>query len=215
MSGDRSGGWRDATRSLPSGHPVWPGDTAFELARTARLEDGDSVNLMRASGTTHLGTHLDAPWHVDRDGARVESVPLTVLIGPGVVVDVRGGSGPVRAAELPDGALPGRVLLRTGQPDAWTSFPDAIRPLSVDAVRHLADRGARLVGTDAPSVDELDSRDLPVHHACHRAGLAIVESLALTNVPDGPCEVVCLPLKLVGADAAPARVVVRPAPATP
>jgi arylformamidase len=215
VTGTASGDWRDATRSLPHGHPVWPGDTPFELVRTARLEDGDSVNLMRTSGTTHLGTHLDAPWHVDGDGARVESVPLSVLIGPGLVVDVRGGAGPVRAAELPDGALPGRVLLRTGQPDVWTSFPDGIRPLSVEAVRHLAERGARLVGTDAPSVDELDSRELPVHHACNHAGVAIVESLALTNVPDGPCEVVCLPLKLVGADAAPVRVVVRPAPEAP
>lgn len=194
---------------------MWPGDTAFELARTARLEDGDSVNLMRSSGTTHLGTHLDAPWHVDGDGARVESVPLAVLIGPGLVLDVRGGAGPVRAAELPEGALPGRVLLRTGQPDVWTSFPETIRPLSVDAVGHLADRGVRLVGSDAPSVDALDSRDLPVHHACNRAGLAIVEGLALAGVPDGPCEVVCLPLKLVGADAAPARVVVRSTPSTP
>ena len=215
MSGDPSGGWRDATRSLPSGHPVWPGDTPFELARTARIEDGDSVNLMRMSGTTHLGTHLDAPWHVDRDGARIERVHLTVLIGPGHVLDVRFGSGPVRATELPDGPLPGRVLLRTGQPDVWTSFPASFRPLSVDAVRHLAERGVRLVGTDAPSVDAFDSRDLPAHHACLRAGLSIVESLALAEVPDGACDVICLPLKLVGADAAPTRVVVRPAVAAP
>ncbi len=214
MSRAASGDWLDATRALSPGHPVWPGDTPFALTRTARLEAGDSVNLMRLEGTTHLGTHLDAPWHYRSDGPRLEGVPLETLIGPGRIVRVRSGSGPVRADELPSGPFPGRVLLDTGQPDVWEAFPEEIRPLSLEAVRRLADGGARLVGTDAPSVDALDSRELPAHHACGRAGLAIVEGLALARIPAGPCWIACLPLRLVGADAAPARVVVRPERAT-
>jgi arylformamidase len=104
------------------------------------------------------------------------------------------------------------VLLRTGQPDAWQGFPTRIRPLSVEAVARLAEGGVATVGTDAPSVDALDSADLPVHHACGRAGLAIVEGLALERAPAGPCDVMILPLPLVGVDAAPVRAVLRPAP---
>ena len=208
MSGDAD--WIDVSRRLPSGHPVWPGDTPFRLEPTSRLSEGATVNLSRLSGTTHLGSHLDAPLHYDDQGAAIESVPLTALIGPGVVVDVRSGQGPIEAAELPAGALPGRVLLRTGQPDTWDAFPTRIRPLSAGAVARLAGAGVAVVGTDAPSVDDLDSSDLPAHHACGQAGLAIVEGLALEGAPTGPCDVMILPLPLVGVDAAPVRAVLRP-----
>jgi arylformamidase len=203
--------WIDVSRRLPSGHPVWPGDTPFRLEPTARLAEGGTVNLSRLSGTTHLGSHLDAPLHYDDGGAAIESVPLTALIGPGLVVDLRAGDGPIAAEELPDGPLPGRVLLRTGQPDAWEAFPRHVRPLSLEAVARLAEGGVATVGTDAPSVDALDSAELPAHHACGRAGLAIVEGLALERAPAGPCDVMILPLPLVGVDAAPVRAVLRPA----
>jgi arylformamidase len=203
--------WIDVSRRLPSGHPVWPGDTPFRLEPTSRLSEGATVNLSRLSGTTHLGSHLDAPLHYDDDGGAIESVPLTVLIGPGVVLDVRAGAGPIEAAELPAGPLPGRVLLRTGQPDAWEAFPTRIRPLSTGAVARLAEAGVALIGTDAPSVDALDSADLPAHHACGRVGLAIVEGLALEAAPAGACDVMILPLPLIGVDAAPVRAVLRPA----
>lgn len=203
-------GWLDATRALPAGHPVWPGDAPFTIVPTARIAGGASVNLCSTAGTTHLGTHVDAPWHYDDDAPRIESIGLDVLIGDGQVVDLANGEGPIQATELPDGPFAGRVLLRTGQPDAWASFPTELRALTPGAVRRLAAGGARLIGTDAPSVDALDSTDLAAHHACGQAGVTIVEGLALDRVPAGPCRVICLPLRLVGTDAAPARVVVQP-----
>jgi len=205
-----SGDWLDATRALPAGHPVWPGDAPFVVVPTARIPEGSPVNLSSTAGTTHLGTHVDAPWHYDDQAPRIESIGLDVLIGEGQVVDLSDAEGPIEAAELPDGPYAGRVLLRTGQPDAWTAFPAALRPLTPGAVRRLATGGARLIGTDAPSVDALDSKDLPAHHACGEAGVTIVEGLALGRVPTGRCRVMCLPLRLVGTDAAPARVVVQP-----
>lgn len=205
-----AGGWLDATRALHPGHPVWPGDAPFVIVPTARIPEGASVNLSSTTGTTHLGTHVDAPWHYDDDAPRIESIGLDVLIGDGQVVDLTVGEGPVEADELPGGPYAGRVLLRTGQPDAWVAFPTDLRALTPGAVQRLAAGGARLIGTDAPSVDGLDSTDLAAHHACGRAGVTIVEGLALGRVPAGPCRVICLPLRLVGTDAAPARVVVQP-----
>lgn len=205
-----AGEWLDATRALPAGHPVWPGDVPFVIVPTGRIPEGSSVNLSSTTGTTHLGTHVDAPWHYDDEAPRIESIGLDVLIGEGQVVDLSNGEGPIEAAELPGGPYAGRVLLRTGQPDAWASFPTVLRPLTPGAVQRLAAGGARLIGTDAPSVDALDSQDLPAHHACGEAGVAIVEGLALARVPTGPCRMMCLPLRLVGTDAAPARVVVQP-----
>lgn len=202
-------GWIDVTRALGPGHPVWPGDTRFELTETARIPDGSSVNLLRLTGTTHLGTHVDAPWHYDDEGERLDAVPLEVLMGPAVLIDVSASGGPIDAAELPGGPLPPRVLVRTGEPDAWTAFPEDFRPFSPGAIQRLSEAGVRLLGTDAPSVDALTSKDLAAHHACGRSGVTIVEGLALSRAPVGPCELICLPLSLVGADAAPARAVLR------
>ena len=204
------GGWLDVTRALPSGHPVWPGDAPFMLTETARIPDGASVNLLCMTGTTHLGTHVDAPWHNDDAAPRFEAVALSMLIGPSTVVEVTPGTLPIEASELPVGPLPSRVLVRTGQPDAWSAFPEAFRSFTPEAIAHLADAGARVIGTDAPSVDAFDSKDLLAHRACRSFDMVIIEGLALAEVPFGRCTLMCLPLRLVGADAAPARAVLRP-----
>jgi len=78
--------------------------------------------------------------------------------------------------------------------------------LEADAARWLVDRGVRLVGIDAPSVDAPDSSDLPVHRALLEAGVIIIENLALDCIAPGEWQCACLPIKLSGADGAPARV---------
>ena len=215
--------WRDVTRALAPGHPNWPGDTPLELTATARKEAGDSVNVMALTTSTHLGTHLDAPYHYDERGGRLEAVPLRDLLGPCLVLDVRDPGASAAAPVTVEAALtalerlsawsqraPARVLLRTGQPDAWDAFPQGFRPLSEALVETLARRGVRLLGTDAPSVDAFTSRTLPVHASCAREAVWIVEGLALATIEEGAYELVCLPLRLVGADASPVRALLRP-----
>lgn len=201
--------WTDVTRALPSGHPVWPGDVPFEITPTLRIPDGNVVNISKIVSPTHMGTHLDAPWHYDDDAPTVESVPLDLLIGEAILVDVSNGDGPVLPEELPRGPLPPRVALFTGQPDVWTDFPSSFRPLSVALVEAFGRQGVRLVVTDAPSVDHLTSKDLPVHHACRVHDVTIVEAAAWNRMPPGQIEIVCLPLPLVGTDGAPVRLIAR------
>jgi arylformamidase len=71
----------------------------------------------------------------------------------------------------------------------------------------LGANGLRLIGTDAPSVDPADSKDLPAHKAFLRYGVFILENICLRDVPDGDYQLIALPLRLVGGDAAPARAV--------
>lgn len=202
--------WLDVSRALPSGHPVWPGDVPFEVTPTLRIPDGNVVNISKIVSPTHMGTHLDAPWHYDDDAPTIESVPLDLLIGDAVLVDVSAADGPVDPAELPAGPLAPRVALFTGQPEVWTEFPRSFRPLGVALIDELARRGVRVVLTDAPSVDHLTSKDLPVHRACGRHGVTIVEAAVWNHVPRGPIEIVCLPLPVVGTDGAPVRMIARP-----
>jgi arylformamidase len=73
----------------------------------------------------------------------------------------------------------------------------------------LRDRGVILLGLDVPSVDRIDSKDLPIHHALGSHGIAILESVDLTRVEPGVYELIALPLKVVGADGSPVRAVLK------
>jgi len=218
--GRSTGGWIDVTRELVAGHPNWPGDTPLSLVQTARISDGASVNIMALHTSTHTGTHLDAPYHYDDAGGRLSSVPLADLMGPCLVLDATGAGGgdtPVQPdalttalARVAPGGVPPRVLVKTGQGDTWTSFPETSRSLSTAFVAAASRLGVRLLGTDAPSVDALRSTDLPSHAACAAHGVWIVEGLALAAVPEGRYDLLCLPLRLRDADASPVRALLRP-----
>jgi arylformamidase len=84
-----------------------------------------------------------------------------------------------------------------------------VTPLLAETVAALDDAGVVLVGTDAPSVDPVDSTALPAHHALCDAGIVNLENLALADVPPGRYELMALPLRILGADAAPVRAVLR------
>ena len=208
----------DVTRALRSGHPNWPGDAPLEIRVDARIAEGSSVNVGSVTTSLHVGTHVDAPWHYDDGGVRLGGLDLERWVGEALVVDVRGDAPFVTAEALGKAvaaatatAPPARLLLRTGQPDDWgVTFPVDFRALEPGAVAWAAARGVRLLGTDAPSVDPLTSKDLPAHAACAAHDVAILEGLALDRVAPGRYELICLPLSLPEADAAPARAVLRP-----
>jgi arylformamidase len=203
-------GIQDISRSLTVEHPNWPGDAPFTVTPAARIASGDSVNTGVLSTSTHTGTHVDAPWHYSDTGIRLDDVPLEVYVGPCLVLDVRGHNpvGPQVLDGLED--LPERLLLYTGEPARWHSFPEHFAALTPDFVRRAAGLGVRLVGTDCPSVDPLTSKTLDSHAAFLETGMYILEGLNLSSTAPGRHQLVCLPLPLAGVDGAPARAILLP-----
>lgn len=199
----------DITRKLHSGFPTWPGDTAFSFEMVAKISEGSSVNVGRLITTTHLGTHLDAPLHYSDAGSALNEIPLEVLIGPCLVLDARGHK--VLPVSLLDGldVLPERIAFFTGEPSEWTTFPTDFSHFDPALIDLLGQRGVKLLVTDAPSVDHLTSKDLPAHQACLRNQILILEGVDLNGVDFKTYELVCLPLNLQEADAAPARAILR------
>ncbi len=198
----------DISRTIRQGTPVWPGDVEFRFSWTLRQDRGDSVNVGAFSSTIHLATHVDAPFHYDTQGLTTERLPLDAFVGPVRVVDVR-GKFTIQCSDLAEWDWSGipRVLLRT---DAWPEgqpFPSEVPVLADDVPAYLGELGLRLFGIDVPSVDALDSRELPIHHGLGRAGLQILESVNLSSVEPGLYELVALPLRLDGADGSPVRAV--------
>jgi arylformamidase len=173
------------------------------------MSAGASVNVSAFEMSPHVGTHADAPLHV-RDGERgSDSLAPDAFLGPAIVIGLEGTTGPVDVDALST-RLPRRVerlLLRTGRTIAGGAFPEAWPALTPACVRWLARRGLRLLGVDAPSVDDRESKTLDTHHALFDAGASIVENLDLRGVTDGPYELIALPLRVEGLDAAPVRAV--------
>jgi arylformamidase len=100
-----------------------------------------------------------------------------------------------------------RLLLRTGAWADHSRFPERVPTIACDVPAFLRSRGIKLLGIDVPSVDTIESKDLPNHHALARCGIHILESLDLSGVEPGLYQLSALPLRLVGADAAPVRAV--------
>lgn len=200
----------DLTRPLSPATPPWPGDASVRFTFNARIRDGASCNVGQLSLSVHNGTHADAPYHFADEGVTIDQVPLNTYVGPVWVVDARGRTA--LTMELFAGldlTRASRVLVRTG---VWTDpqvFPAAWPVLDADVPEFLGRAGVKLLGFDAPSVDELTSKDLPNHHALHRAGISILENLCLDEAPTGLHELIALPLRLVGADGSPVRAVLR------
>lgn len=194
----------DISRPLQNGMPVWPGDTEYQLTQTAWGE----ITVGAVSLSLHSGTHADAPSHFLPGGITIESIDLNIYIGPCLVIDARGMTL-LEPSLFENITLPPRVLFRT---DAWpegTPFPATVPTLTEAAVQALQRQDVQLIGMDVPSVDAIDSKDLPIHHALASAGIHILESLNLSQVPPGNYELIALTLPITGGDASPVRAVLR------
>jgi arylformamidase len=200
---------RDISIVVRPGTPEWPGDTPYSCRWTWQMAAGASVNVSLFTMSPHIGTHADAPLHV-RDGRPAsDSLTAEAFLGPAIVVGLEGTDGPVDVDALSP-RLPRRVerlLLRTGRTIAAGMFPATWPALTPASVRWLAARGLRLLGVDAPSVDDRESKTLDTHHALFDAGASILENLDLRGVSDGRYELIALPLRIAGLDAAPVRAV--------
>ena len=192
--------------------PEWPGDTPWSCRWTWDIARGDSVNVSCMTGSPHVGTHADAPFHVDSSWPTADALPLESFAGPAPVVDVTGLEGPLSLASLglPDaGVAGGRLLLRTGHCIAAGSFPKSWPWIADDTIGLLLSRGLRLLGVDAPSVDGRDSKTLSVHRALFQGGASVLENLDLRHVAPGEYQLTAFPLKIAGLDAAPVRAVLQ------
>lgn len=205
----------DISVAVRVGTPEWPGDVPFQCGWSARVADGDSVNLSSVTSSPHVGTHADAPLHVRDGGDGAHLLPLNAFIGSATVVDVSGRSGELDVDAL--GVIPsriagGRLLMRTGCSIAGGTFPAEWPTLSEACIRALRnDAGLRLIGVDAPSVDSRESKTLVIHHLLFASGAYILENLDLRDVPAGDYELIAAPLRLEGGDAAPVRALLREA----
>jgi arylformamidase len=202
----------DATLPIQEGMVTFPGDPPFQMKPFFQRQRGDPFDLALMSMGTHLGTHLDPPAHYLERGATVDQLPLDALVGRGMVLDMTGRpSVDLKDLEESDMGDHVRILLKTdnGQRLLDTSFHEDYVYLTEDGARYLARRGVVLVGIDYLSIERYKNPGAPVHHLLLEGGILVVEGVHLLDIAPGPYEIFCLPLRIKGADGAPARVVLR------
>ena len=197
---------------LKPGVPTYPGNPEFELQPVKRIADGGSSNVSRLVLGTHTGTHVDAPRHFFDDAPGVDGLALDLLIGRSRVIDLpcRGGitEEHLAAAGLREDL---RVLLRTPNSAFWNSngFHQDYTYLTEGGARYLVGQGVKVVGVDYLSVEQFHKAGAPAHHALLGGGVIVIEGLNLSDAEAGQYEMYCLPLRIAGADGAPARVVLK------
>lgn len=201
----------DISLNLSAETVRWVGSAPFELVERRRMARGDQNNSSALSMSGHAGTHIDAPFHFVPDGATIDALPLDLFMGPAVVHAVD-AERYITAAHVNAMPLHGdtRVLLKTRNSHLLqqsTFEPDFVA-FSVEAAQALVARGVKLVGLDYLSVAHHDEQ-VPVHRAFLDHGLVLLEGVDLSQVAPGRYELICLPLRLRGADGAPCRAVLR------
>src|SRR5579871_6050292 len=187
-----------------------------EVRHVESIAHGDPGNVTRWRLGAHTGTHVEAPLHTNPRGGAIDSIALDVLVGPARVLDLRGVSTEITPPDLLAAGLGDepRVLLRTrnsdralrdsGRPERWVG-------LSPDAARVLVERGVALVGIDFYTVESPGrDRTFEAHYVLSDAGVVTLEQIDLGDVAAGVYELVCLPIPLSGAEAAPARAALLP-----
>jgi arylformamidase len=203
----------DITRRVTTNTAVWPGDVSLQVNPVLKLSDGAPVNLTTLTLTPHIGTHCDAYFHYEPDGAHPADMPLSAYVGSALVVQVDKRDGPLLPDDFAHVDFDGveRLLIRSYVSDlADGDWPDEFPYLSVELIDWLAEHQVVLVGLDSPSVDAFDSKDLPCHRAIHATGMVNLELLNLRDVPDGEYELIALPLKLDHTCGSPVRAILRP-----
>ena len=202
----------DISVPLDANLPTYPNNTPFSLEAIKRIGRGDSSNVSTLHMSAHAGTHVDAPRHFFDDAPGTEALPLEMLVGRARVIEVTSRKG-ITAEDLAriDLSEDVRVLIKTLNSRLWGSpeFQTDYVGVTESGARHLVDHGIKVVGVDYLSVEEFKRPGAPAHHILLGGGTIVIEGLNLRDVEPGPYEMYCLPLRVVGSDGAPARVVLR------
>lgn len=206
----------DLTHTITPETFVYPGTPAPAFSPTRTLTKDAARETVLQMGS-HTGTHMDAPRHILPDGSGLDQLPPSQFCGRAAVIDVshlepgsiitadflRQQNGYLRTADY--------ALFYTGWEKKWDTPAFLEEPFPIldeEASRYLVSCGLKGVGTDAISVDSLDSSEFPAHHILLGGGLVIVENLCLKKIV-GRTDVMffALPLKYEGADGAPVRAI--------
>ncbi|MGI8507733.1 MAG: cyclase family protein [Gemmatimonadaceae bacterium] len=202
----------DVSMPIRDGGLIYPGNPEIHVSLQQAVARGAGANVSAVEFGSHTGTHVDAAKHFFDDGQTVDQIPLETLIGPALVLEFGDDVRAVGRSDLEAKGIEGaeRVLLKTRNSGYLTQDPTFHKDytyLAPDGADFIVECGVKLVGIDYLSIEQFHSGHHLTHLTLLRAGVVIVEGLNLEDVSPARYQLCCLPIKLAGADGAPARAV--------
>lgn len=196
----RNGRIYDITRPLAPGSIVYPGDRAPGFSQ----ENYGNYLVTDIRISSHSGTHIDAPSHYLEQGAGVDEIPLSHLMGWCTVADLTSVKGEIAPGDLEGKTGRTRKLLLKTSFSEQTEFVEDYPSIGEEAAELLVAAGIHCIGTDAPSIEKFNCSG-SVHRRLLSAGTVIIEMLDLWRIPEGEYWMIALPLRLRGLDGSPCR----------
>lgn len=215
-----------STKIIELSHRLIPGQEEFPLEIKTFNTDEVMPRIQRRPDIwyilqevkigSHVGTHVEFPYHHLKEGKSAADYPLDHLMGDAVLLDfshkkkdeeITREEIMVLGVEIRPGDI---VLIRTDMHKLWKTPQGHDRPvLSIDATRYLVEEiGIHCIGTDATGLEVRGRNDQPVHQMLFNHNVAMVESLTnLDKLHSTRFEIIILPLMVEGMDACPVRVV--------
>jgi len=199
--------------SLPLGLniPIWPNSEGIKIIQTQNMDKGDPSNNSRIIADVHTGTHIDAPLHYIKGGKSVDEINTDALIGPTFVAEFPHQNivtkKDLEMVNIPENTE--RLLIKTKNSQSLAKgekFNENFVGLSSDAAQWVVNKDLNLIGIDYLSIQPYSGFH-KTHEILLKAGIVIVEGLNLTDVITGMYELICLPIKIEGAEGAPARAI--------
>jgi arylformamidase len=191
----------------------WPGDSPPRIRKRSDMETGDSHTVSVVSMGLHAGTHIDSPSHFIRDGKHIDEMPVEATVGPARVVGISDPEA-IKPDELKRHRIQRgeRILFKTRNSDhCWKAegFVKDFVYISNEGARYLVGRGVQTIGIDYLSVGSFKKDGAETHRILLKAGIWLIEGLDLSRIRPRKYNLICLPLLFSGAEAAPARAILR------
>ena len=203
--------------SLPISNKLarWPGSPETKIMRRLDFDKGDKVLNSTVFLDVHTGTHVDAPAHIIQGAEYTHQIDLNNCIGRASLIDLSNIEEEIKPHHLESSGLKSsseRLLIKTKNSILWAQenqeFSKNYIALSPEAARWIIENNFILVGIDYLSIQSFDDSS-DTHLTLLGADVIILEGLNLIDVPEGEYELICLPIKLIGTEGAPARAVLR------
>lgn len=197
----------DISMPIQVGMPVYKNleDRQPQLIPIKELQS-DKVVINKILLDLHTGTHVDAPSHYFEGGKSIEMLSMTQQISGCRVLDLTKIDSVIQVHDLEKCHIEnGDFLLFKTKNSFRTQFNDDFVYLSEAAARYLVEKGIKGVGIDGLTI-ERDQPDHPTHKCLLEKEIMIIEGLRLADILPGAYKIVALPINIVGAEAAPCRV---------
>ncbi|OGK19132.1 hypothetical protein A3G67_02570 [Candidatus Roizmanbacteria bacterium RIFCSPLOWO2_12_FULL_40_12] len=187
---------------------VYPGTPEMVIEETKSTATGSQLSKITFS--SHIGTHIDAPLHAIAGGISLDQINLEKFIGTCRVVDMQSSKPSISTEDVKktNPQKGERILFKTSNSErGLETFYEDFVFLSPEAASHLATSEVSLVGIDYFSIKQKGSTDNRPHTELLAKNIPIVEGINLKDVEPGEYFLIALPLKFIGTDGSPARVV--------